>query len=219
MYSMILNNISKFTTLTPDEQSFFISMLDYKFIPKKTILQHEGDICQFEGYITRGCARIFYVNEEGCEVTLAFATEDCWISDVCSFYEKTPSIFSIETLEDTEMYVFTLEIKEKLFAKIPKLERSFRLLVQRNLSVVQNRLIKTITHSATDRYLEFIQTYPSVPRRIPQYYIASFLGVSPAFISTIRKRLSSRKKIMLWNTLILNAMHGITQFVQLESRL
>src|SRR5690606_9502575 len=114
--------------------------------------------------------------------------------------------FTIETLEDTEMYVFTLETKEKLFAKIPKLERSFRLLVQRNLSVFQNRLVNMILKSATERYLEFIKMYPSVPARVPQYYIASYLGVSPAFISTIRKRLCGNKYIILLNTLIMNIL-------------
>ncbi len=192
MYTMILKNISKFTTLTEEEQSFFTSMLVCKSIPRRTIMLREGEVCKFEGFIKKGCVRIYYVNENGCEVTLSFAVEDCWVSDVGSFYEKTPSIFSIETIEDTEMYVFTLEAKEKLLAKIPKLERTFRLLVQRNLSVFQNRLVDTISKTATDRYLEFIKTYPSVPLRVPQYYIASYLGVSPAFVSTIRKRLSSR---------------------------
>ncbi|CAM3650112.1 MULTISPECIES: Crp/Fnr family transcriptional regulator [Sphingobacterium] len=206
MDDMILNNISRFTSLTTDEKRFFESVLELRMIPKKTIIHHEGDICQFEGFIKKGCARVYYMDQSGCEVTLSFAIEDCWITDICSFYEKSISDFTIETLEDTEMYVFTLETKEKLFAKIPKLERSFRLLVQRNLSVFQNRLVNMILKSATERYLEFIKMYPSVPARVPQYYIASYLGVSPAFISTIRKRLCGNKYIILLNTLIMNIL-------------
>lgn len=192
MCATILQNVSKYVTLTEEEQSLFIGMLDFRFIPKKTILLREGELCQFEGYIQKGCVRIYYVNENGCEVTLSFAVEDWWVSDVDSFYEKRPSNFFIETLEDTEMYVFSLDNKERLLAEIPKFERIFRLLVQRNLSVIQNRLVQTIAKPATERYLEFIRTYPSLPIRVPQYYIASYLGVSPEFVSTIRKRLSSK---------------------------
>ncbi len=206
MYANILKNVSKYITLTEEEQSLFTSMLEFRLIPKKTVMLREGEICQFEGYIQKGCVRIYYINENGCEVTLSFAVEDWWVSDVGSFYEKKPSIFFIETLEDTEMHIFTLNNKEKVLATIPKFERIFRLLVQRNLSAIQNRLVKNISKPATERYLEFIRIYPSVPLRIPQYYIASYLGVSPEFISTIRKRLSlnkSVKRIKLLNFIFL----------------
>lgn len=192
MYETILKNISKFTTLTEEEQALFTGMLDFRSIPKKTTLLREGELCQFEGYIQKGCARIYYMNENGCEVTLCFALEDWWVCDIASFYERKPSNFFIETIEATEMYAFTPETKEKLLTTIPKFERVFRLLVQRNLSAVQDRLVTTISKPATERYLEFIKMYPSLPLRVPQYYIASYLGVSPEFISTIRKRLSAR---------------------------
>ncbi len=192
MYTRILKNIAKCTTLTDEEQALFTSMLDFRVIPKRTILLREGEICQFEGYIQKGCVRIYYLNENGCEVTLSLAVEDCWVCDIDSFYERKPSHFFIETLEATEMYVFTPQTKERLLATVPKFERVFRLLVQRNLCAVQKRLVKTISKPATERYLEFINMYPSLTLRVPQYYIASYLGVSPEFISTIRKRLSMK---------------------------
>ena len=193
MYSSILKNVSKYIALTEEEEFLFISMLDFRVVPKKTTMLREGEICRFEGYIQKGCVRIYYIDENGSEVTLCFAVEDWWVSDVGSFYEKRPSDFFIETLEDTEIYMFSLDNKERLLTGIPKFERIFRLLVQRNLSAIQRRLVKTISKSATERYLEFIKTHPSLPIRVPQYYIASYLGVSPEFISTIRKRLSSKE--------------------------
>ena len=192
MYATILKHIAKYCTLTDEEQSMFTGILDFRVIPKKTILLREGEICQFEGYIQKGCVRIYYLNENGCEVTLCFAVEDWWVCDIDSFYERRPSNFFIETLEATEMHVFTPETKEKLLIAAPKFERVFRLLVQRNLCAVQKRLVGTISKPATERYLDFIKMYPSVPLRVPQYYIASYLGVSPEFISTIRKRLSAK---------------------------
>jgi len=193
MYANIIKNVSKCISLTKEEESLFTSMLDCWTISKKTIILRAGEICQFEGYIEKGCVRIFYLNENSVEVTLYFAVEDWWVSDIASFYEKTPSNFFIETLESTEMCVFYPETKERLLNTIPKFEKVFRTLVQRNLSVLQNRLVRTISKPATERYLEFVKMYPSIPLRVPQYYIASYLGVSPEFVSTIRKRLSSNK--------------------------
>jgi CRP/FNR family cyclic AMP-dependent transcriptional regulator len=192
MFTNIINNVSKCITLTAEEQTQFTDLLEFKTIPKKTILLTEGEVCQFEGYIKKGCVRIYYVNENGFEVVLSFAVEDWWVSDIASFHENKPSLFFIETLEETEMLLLTPQTKEKLLLTIPKFERVFRLLVQRNLSSVQNRLVNTISKTASDRYLEFIKLYPSVPLRVPQYHIASYLGVSPEFVSTIRKRLSAK---------------------------
>lgn len=191
MFQGILKNVSKWVSLTPEEEQFFTGLLVRRSFPKKTTLLREGEICQFEGYILKGCVRIYYVNENGFEVTLSFAVEDWWISDIASFHEQIPSRLFIETLEDCDIYTLSPAAKEKLLGTLPKLERVFRMLVQRNLSTLQSRLINTISKNATDRYKEFIATYPALSRRVPQYYIASYLGVSPEFISTIRKRLAS----------------------------
>ncbi|MCL7988296.1 Crp/Fnr family transcriptional regulator [Sphingobacterium sp. lm-10] len=190
MFENIIKNVTKWITLTEEEQTLFISFLESKTVPNKTILLREGEICQFEGYIKKGCIRIYYMDEKGAEVILSFAVEDWWVSDIASFHESKPSNFFIEALEDTEMDILTPKTKEELLSAIPKFERVFRMLVQRNLSTVQNRLVNTISKTATERYLDFIKLYPSVPLRVPQYYIASYLGISPEFVSTIRKRLS-----------------------------
>lgn len=192
MFENIIKNVTKWITLTEEEKSSFTNLLEIRSIPNKTVMLREGEVCQFEGYIRKGCVRIYYVDEKGLEVILSFAAEDWWVSDIASFHEKKPSNFFIEALEDTEMFILTPKTKEELLSAIPKFERVFRMLVQRNLSTVQNRLVNTISKSATERYLDFIKLYPSVPLRVPQYYIASYLGISPEFISTIRKRLSVR---------------------------
>ncbi len=137
---------------------------------------------------------MYCLDDNGSEVTLLFAIEDWWISDIASFQEQKPSNVFIETLEDTEIYMLNPTTKEKLLHEIPKFERVFRMLVQRNLATVQKRLVNTISRSASDRYLEFIKVYPSIPQRVAQYYIASYLGVSKEFVSTIRKRLASKEK-------------------------
>jgi len=137
---------------------------------------------------------MYCLNDKGVEVTILFAIEDWWISDIASFQDQVPSKLYIETLEDSEIYMLDPTTKEKLLQEVPKFERVFRMLVQRNLSTLQNRLVSTIAESASERYLEFIKVYPSIPQRVAQYYIASYLGVSKEFVSTIRKRLASKGK-------------------------
>lgn len=192
MYEDIIKNVTRCIQLAPDEKQEFTDLLQLQSVPAKTILLREGEVCRFEAYVRKGCIRVYYVNENGFEVTLSFAIEDWWVGDVASFYEQKPSRLFIETLEDTEMYVLTPATKEKLLESIPKFERVFRLLIQRNLSALQNRLINTISQKASERYLEFIKLYPTIPQRVAQYYIASYLGVSPEFVSTIRKRLAAK---------------------------
>jgi CRP-like cAMP-binding protein len=94
----------------------------------------------------------------------------------------------IETLEDCELLILTRDSKERLLTEVPKLERMFRLMLQRHLTVVQKRLFKTISTTAMEKYLEFISRYPSIPQRVPQHYIASYLGISPEFLSKLRAR-------------------------------
>lgn len=194
MYADILLNVSKCIKLDEEDVPLFTSLLSKRNVPKKTMLLREGEICQFEGYIQRGCVRIFYLDENGFEVTLVFAVEDWWISDIASFHYQVPSSMYMETLEDCELYILSPDSKEKLLQTLPKFERVFRMLVQRRLAVLQNRLINTISKPAADRYQEFIALYPDISQRVPQYYIASYLGVSPEFVSTIRKRLAAKVK-------------------------
>ena len=117
-----------------------------------------------------------------------FPVEDWWLGDLISFTEQTPSALYVEALEDSQLLMINKENKESLYEKIPAFERMFRVLILRNLAVLQHRLIATISHSAEERYLAFIERYPDIPQRIPQHHIASYLGVSPEFLSKIRKK-------------------------------
>ena len=168
------------------------NLLQVKHYPKKTYLLQEGDICHFEAYVNKGCVRTYFIDENGFEVTLMFAVEDWWIGDIASFYNQQPSNLFIETLEETELLVFNPVTKEMLLREIPKFERVFRLMVQRRLAATQERLIHSISRTAQEKYLDFLKRYPEIPQRVPQHYIASYLGISPEFISKIRTRLSKK---------------------------
>ncbi|CAN5802414.1 Crp/Fnr family transcriptional regulator [soil metagenome] len=192
MFESINQHVSKLISLSNDELDYFNSLLEFKTVPKKTILLHEGDICNFEAYINKGCIRNYYIDENGFEVILQFAIEDWWVSDIASFHTHTPSNMFIETLEDCELLILSPQTKEELLVKVPKLERMFRLMVQKNLAVLQNRFFKSIATSAQDKYLDFLQRYPTIPQRVAQHYIASYLGISAEFLSKVRTKLAKK---------------------------
>jgi CRP-like cAMP-binding protein len=188
MFQNINAYVLKCVNLSGGELEYFNSMLQYKVIPKKTMLLQAGNICNFEAYVIKGCIREYYIDSNGAELTLQFAVEDWWVSDITSFEDQKVSSMYIEALEDCELLMLSRQSKEQLLAKVPKLERMFRLMIQRHLSVIQSRLFKTITHTGMEKYLEFIKRYPTIPQRVPQHYIASYLGMSPEFLSKLRTR-------------------------------
>ena len=188
MFQNINAYVLKSVNLSAGELEYFNSMLQYKVIPKKTMLLQAGHICNFEAYVIKGCIREYYSDSDGAELTLQFAVEDWWVSDITSFEDQKVSSMYIEALEDCELLMLSRQSKEQLLAEVPKLERMFRLMIQRHLSVVQSRLFKTVTHSGMEKYLEFINRYPTIPQRVPQHYIASYLGMSPEFLSKLRTR-------------------------------
>lgn len=189
MFTQVNTAISRYVNFTPEEFDLFNSLLYFKQIKKKTIMLQKGEKCTFDAFVVRGCIRKYYINENGFEVILQFAVENSWISDISfSIYETNGSNVFIETIENSDLLIFSPETKEQLFEKVPRFERAFRILVQRHLAVTQNRLLHNITCTAEQKYDEFLQTYPTIPLRVPQHYIASYLGISPEFLSKIRTR-------------------------------
>lgn len=193
MFDQIHKSISRYVNFTDAELDILDSLLEYRTVPKKTIMLHEGEVCNFEAFVIKGCVRKYYIDANGFEVILQFAVEDAWVSDISfSLYENMPSRVFIETLEDCAFLVFSPESKEILFAKAPKFERAFRILLQRNLAVTQNRLFHTISQTAMEKYQEFLEMYPTIPQRVAQHYIASYLGISPEFLSKVRAKMAKQ---------------------------
>lgn len=182
--------IARCIHLSEEEYRYFHEQVSIKQFKKKTRLLNAGEVCQFEAFINKGCCRVYYLNEKGAEVDLYFAIEEWWVSDLASFSQQKPANLFIETLEDTELVVFTYEAKERLFQHIPAFERMFRLMIQKSHDTLMRRLIASYSQPAEERYKEFIKRYPSIPQRVPQHLIAAYLGITPEFLSKIRNRRS-----------------------------
>ncbi len=193
MFTAINDYVNRCGAFSPEDMRVFNDLLKPKSIKKKQLLLREGEICNFEAYIASGCLRTFYIDENGSEVILQFSVEDWWVSDIGSFHDRTPSLLYIEAIEDSELLTLNPASKEELLARLPQFERVFRLMIQRHLSALERRLIRTIARTAEERYVEFIGQYPKIALRVPQHYIASYLGMTPEFLSKVRRRLATRK--------------------------
>ncbi|SDF71930.1 Crp/Fnr family transcriptional regulator [Chitinophaga filiformis] len=186
MFGSIDQFVARYIQLTPEELEIFHSLLQFRKVKKKSFLLKEGEICDYEAYILKGCVRTFYVDKQGAETNLTFAVEDWWVADISSFTEQQPSRQNIETLEDCELLTISYEDKNILYQKVPKFEKLFRILLQRTAGVLQQRIYASISQTAEERYLAFIEKYPAIVQRIPQHHIARYIGVSPEFLSKVR---------------------------------
>lgn len=193
MFTAINDYVNRCGVFSPEDITVFNTLLKPTDIKKRQLLLREGEICNFEAYIVSGCLRTFYIDENGSEVILQFSVEDWWVSDIGSFHDRTPSLLYIEAIEDSKLLTLNPSTKEELLARLPQFERVFRLMIQRHLSALEHRLIRTIAQTAEQRYVEFVRQYPKIALRVPQHYIASYLGMTPEFLSKVRRRLATRK--------------------------
>jgi len=189
-YDLSLRNIGRLITLTEEEEAYFCSLLQVRKYKRRQFLVQAGDICRYENFIQKGCVRSYYADDSGFEHTVQFGVEDWWIGDFASFVTQTPAKLNVEALEDCEIIQIEFQALEELYRQVPKFERFFRLLFQRSFITLQNRIISMISMTAEERYLEFRQKYAVFESRIPQTKIASYLGITPEFLSKIRSQLA-----------------------------
>lgn len=185
----ILKNITRQISLDKKEIEYFTSILDYKVIKRKEFLLEVGNICNHTNYVIKGCLRVYNIDERGITHISVFAIEDYWIADLYSFLTQTPATLNLDALEDTEIFQITKSNMTELYTEVPKFERFFRIMHQNAFIAQNHRLMKNISSTAEVQYLQFRKKYPNLESRIPQKQIAAYLGITPEFLSKIKKRL------------------------------
>lgn len=180
-------------SLTDKEFEEFIQFFFPKSFDKKSIIAEEGKTCKYVYFILKGAAYSYYINEDGEKTVIQFAIENYWITDQYSFFSGKPGVYFIETLEPVEALVLNRENYDQLCCVNQLYEKFFRLLLQNAFIALQYRLAKTYSEEAEIRYLEFSNQYPHFVQRIPQYLIASYLGIKPQSLSRIRKKIADEK--------------------------
>ena len=187
---LILKNVGKHISLTAVEKDTFLSVLEAKTLKARTLYLKTGVVCKHSAFVLRGAIKSYTVDSAGKEHILSFATKDWWISDLYSLISRRPAILNIEAIADSEVLMLSRDNQQMLFEKVPKFERFFRILLENSLVASQQRLIDNMSSRAEERYLQFIKRYPSIPSCVPQHNIASYLGITPEFLSKIRSRLA-----------------------------
>ena len=181
--NLILQNIAKHITLTKPEEDRFLSVLRNKKIRKKQFLSQEGDISKGPVFVAEGILRSYTVDKNGFEHILQFAPAGWWIADMFSLVTQQPGSLSIDAVDDSEVLLLPKTDLDKLYKEIPSLERFFRILAENSLVNYQQRLMDNLSLSAKERYNNFCKRYPSLIECLPQKQVASYIGVTPEFLS------------------------------------
>ena len=188
MYENLLNHLARYVQISADQQHILLSGIGHKKVSKKDFLLKEGQVCTANYFVLSGCFRLYLVEEGGTEQIIQFGIPDWWICDYQSLENKTPSGYFIQAVEDAEVAVIDRRNQDSLFNQIPQLERYFRIILQRAYSASLSRIQYQFCQSGEERYHQFTKAFPEFVQRVPQYMLASFLGLTPEFLSIIRRK-------------------------------
>lgn len=189
-----LDYIKQYVELTPDEEAQLLSKIKIKKYLKGQFIVQNGDVCKYENFVLSGCLKTFYIDNEGQEHVVMFAIENWWTTDLGSFITQTPADLNVQCLENSELIQIHYNDLQELYLGVPKLERFFRIIIQKAFVAAQKRIINSFTLPATDRYIQFREQYPKMEQRVPQYMIASYLGITKEFLSKIRSQLITQRE-------------------------
>jgi CRP-like cAMP-binding protein len=189
MYDVLFKHIEDKAgeKLTDNERDSIKAAFDQKRIRKKQYFLREGDVCKYIGFIVKGSARIFTVDEKGHEHIIRFGLESWWISDHESLVNLTPSSYFIEMLEDSELLIISFANANELRNKSRCFDLTVKALDKFQAIAMQKRIHSAIGMTAEERYCDLLRAYPKFFERFPMNMIASYLGLSPETLSRIRK--------------------------------
>lgn len=187
MYDLLLKHIAMHISLSPDEEHNFLKSITLRKLRKKQFLLQEGDISKGTAFVTKGLLKVYSMDKNGVEHIIQFTPPGWWAGDMKSLKLQQPGTLFIDAIEDTEILWIRKEDLDQLYIQIPALERFFRILAENALINYQERLIGTLSLSAAERYQAFCSKYPSLIEQLSQKYIASYIGVTPEFLSKMLK--------------------------------
>lgn len=188
--SLLIQNIENHVRLDAAEAELLLSLFQPKVLKRKAFLLRQGEVCRSESFIVKGCVKVYSLDENGFEHILMFGIEGWWVGDLFSFLTGRESRYHIEALEDTELLQITKPDLDQLYEQVPKMERFFRILLQNAFIAHMERINQSLSLDAAGRYQQFISNYPAFGQRIPQKQIAAYLGITPVFLSMLRKKMT-----------------------------
>lgn len=179
--------IARYVDLKEQEFEYFYSLLIKKGFAKKDFLLSAREICKHQHFILQGLVRCFYTNQNGVEKIVQFGIENWWITNLDSFNNQQSSSLYIQALEHTTTLSISKQSLEMAYAQIPKIERLFRIITEKTLIAHLRRNHFYMKASSKERYYNLVGSMPNFVQRVPQYMIASYLDVTPEYLSELRK--------------------------------
>lgn len=175
--------------LNKEERNAVTELFKSRLYRKRQYVLQEGDVCNHFNFVVSGCLRMYKTDEKGNTHIIQFASENWWMIDIGSFHGRKPSALHIDAFEDTTVLQISYESLISLYINYPKFDKIFRVLIENSFVTLQNRLLQNISSTAEERYLSFLDTYSHLSNRLPQTQIASFLGITPEFLSKLKSKI------------------------------
>ena len=189
----IVEYIKRSVSLTKQEAETFSAAFREVKIKKRQFIVQPNFIVKNRNYVLNGAFRAYVVDDNGQDNTIAFAIEDWWITDYNSYILQKPATMFVVALEDSSILEISFEKEQALKQENHKFETFFRIRAERTAAFMQQRIISNLTQTAEERYESFIHKYPDIVQRVPQYALASYLGMTTEFLSRIRNKKVTKK--------------------------
>jgi CRP-like cAMP-binding protein len=190
--SVILSHIRRYITVDDVEAQYLSSLLIQKTLKQGEFIEERGEPTRYMIHVTTGCLMTYYTDKDGADHVMQFATSGWWTGDLKSVTTGVDSITSTRALNESVVLLLPKIALDQLLEKHMKYERYFRIIFQNSLITQQFRIIQSYSATAEERYLAFREKYPSLEQFVPQKYIASYLGMTPEFLSKIRRKLMEK---------------------------
>lgn len=194
MLQPLVAHFESFLPFAEPEKALLEGRFVQRTIKRRQSILQEGFPCRHYSFILEGCFRMFGLDKKGIEHNIRFAAENDWIADIGSFHSGKPSKLFIEALEPSVILQIEKQDLDFLYQAIPKLDRIFKVIVENRYVELRNRVLQNLSSTAHERYLAFLEQYPLLASRLPNTQIASYLGITPEFLSRIRNRRTSGGK-------------------------
>jgi len=185
----LIRTVRHFIRLSDEEEKVVAGLFTEVFLRPGEYFLEEGKICRSVAFVERGLVR-YFMTQDGNEKTIYFSSEGEFVCNYSSYLPGKPSEVSIQAVEETVLYVISKDNLQRLYTDISMGERFGRLAIEQVFVSSIEQLRSLYTDTPTERYQQFLELYPGLVQRIPQYFIASYVGIKPQSLSRIRKRIA-----------------------------
>ncbi len=185
--AQLIAYFNRYIPLRANEKVELSNRVTERKVKRRHFILQQNDICRHYTFVISGCFKMYAVDKNGIEHNIQFASENEWITDIGSFHSMKGSLLYIEAIEPSVILQIEKSDLIYLYHNHPKFDRIFRVIIENNFLELQNRVLQNISSTADERYQSFLEHYPDLANRLPNTQIASYLGITPEFLSKIRR--------------------------------